>query len=575
MKWFYNLKIGTKMILGFSVVALIALGIGVMGVVNIQKIKSQDTYLYEKMTAPIGELIYIVDAFEGILGNVQDGVLATTPEQIAAAESSILKQNSTFDANLKTFQTTLVTEEANQLADEMYVLKDQFDAEVGEIFTLAKQGKQAEAINLMKNGDYETLHAKIESNYREILEIKLGISEETALSNAAIARTSTITTIIMIIIGLGVSIVLGLFITSTIKKPIQKMVDASTRMAAGDLDICIDINTKDEVGILAKAFTQMAHNMNDVMVNFNAGSEQVAIGSKQVSDSSIALSQGATEQASSIEELTASIEEINSHTKLNAQNANLANQLAESTRENALRGNAHMDQMLASMAEISHSSNNIFKIIKVIDEIAFQTNILALNAAVEAARAGEGGKGFAVVAEEVRNLAARSAKAAKETSVLIEGSIKNVEGGTKIANQTAGALVEIADSIGKVYDLVNDISIATNEQAIGVDQITQGIAQIAMVVQATSATSEETAAASEELASQAEMLRHQVTRFTLKNTGFREFGNELDEMHPDVQQLMERLKEQNRQSVEAQVRSSLKLPASKKILLSETEFGKY
>jgi len=223
MKWFYNFKIGTKLTLGFLLVALIALGIGAMGVMNIQKIKNQDTYLYEKMTAPIGELIYIVDAFQGILGDVEDGVLASTPEEIAAAESSILKRNSTFDANLKTFQTTLVTEEANQLADEMYLLKDQFDAEVGEIFTLVKQGKQAEAINLMKNGDYETTHTKIESNYRQILEIKLGIAEETALSNAAIARASTITTIIMVIIGLGVSILLGLFITATIKKPIQKM----------------------------------------------------------------------------------------------------------------------------------------------------------------------------------------------------------------------------------------------------------------------------------------------------------------------------------------------------------------
>ena len=352
------------------------------------------------------------------------------------------------------------------------------------------------------------------------------------------------------------------------------MVNASKRMADGDLDVAIDINTRDEMGDLAGAFNRMASNINEVMVNINEATEQVASGSRQVSDSSISLSQGATEQASSIEELTASIEEIASQTRLNAENAGQANQLAEDTKENANQGNNRMQQMLGSMEDISESSNNISKIIKVIDEIAFQTNILALNAAVEAAKAGQNGKGFAVVAVEVRNLAARSASAAKETTALIEGSIKKVEGGTKIANETAAALVRIVDSIEKVYGLVTNISVASNEQAIGVEQINQGIAQIANVVQATSATSEETAAASEELASQAEMLKEQVARFKLKRGGFSGVEN-YENMSPEMMRMFENMKEQNRQAVKKRNGHSSQVRAANTIILSDDEYGKY
>jgi chemotaxis methyl-accepting protein methylase len=222
------------------------------------------------------------------------------------------------------------------------------------------------------------------------------------------------------------------------------------------------------------------------------------------------------EQASSIEELTASLEEISSQTKLNADNAGTANRLADEARTDAAQGNVHMKEMLKAMEEINESSSNISKIIKVIDDIAFQTNILALNAAVEAARAGQHGKGFAVVAEEVRNLAARSADAAKETTDLIEGSIKKTEDGTKIANDTANALAKIVDEVEKVAALVNDIANASNEQAAGINQINQGIMQVSDVVQNNSATSEESAAASEELSGHANLLKEMVGKYKLK-----------------------------------------------------------
>ncbi|WP_050739177.1 methyl-accepting chemotaxis protein [Acetobacterium bakii] len=258
--------------------------------------------------------------------------------------------------------------------------------------------------------------------------------------------------------------------------------------------------------------------LSDTMTEINVAAGQVETGARQISDGGQALAQGTTEQASAIEELTASIEEVAGETKRNAINANEANERAIEVRTSAEVGNEQMEKMILAMAEINDSSNNISKIIKVIDDIAFQTNILALNAAVEAARAGQHGKGFAVVAEEVRSLAARSAEAAEETIGLIEGSIGKVKIGTKIASETAMGLKEILNEIEKVAGLVGNIAQATNDQASEIVQITKGIEQVSQVVQTNAATAEESAAASEELSIQAEMFKKMVSAFKLKGS---------------------------------------------------------
>jgi len=288
-----------------------------------------------------------------------------------------------------------------------------------------------------------------------------------------------------------------------------------SEIGRGNLNLAITADYKGDFVEIKDSLNGIIASLSEVMGNIEEASEQVSSGARQVSDGSQTLSQGSTEQASSTEELSASIAEIASQTKQNAVNANQANEFAASAKDTAVRGDSEMQEMLNSMDEINESSANISRIIKVIDDIAFQTNILALNAAVEAARAGQHGKGFAVVAEEVRSLAARSADAAKETTDLIEGSINKVQHGTKIANETASALKEIVDRVEKAADLVGNIAKASNEQANGIAQINKGIEQVSQVVQNNSATAEESAAASEELSGQAELLKEMVGRFKL------------------------------------------------------------
>ncbi|MCA1797622.1 MAG: methyl-accepting chemotaxis protein, partial [Geobacteraceae bacterium] len=236
----------------------------------------------------------------------------------------------------------------------------------------------------------------------------------------------------------------------------------------------------------------------------------------QVSDASQSLSEGATNSASSVEEISASMNQISSQTKASADNANQANQLASQAHKAADDGNQQMQQMVTAMNDINESGQNISKIIKVIDEIAFQTNLLALNAAVEAARAGQHGKGFAVVAEEVRNLAARSAKAAQETAALIEGSVEKAEHGVSIADSTSKAFTEIVAEIQKVNDLISEIAASSSEQAQGISEINEGVVRIDDVTQQNTANAEEGAASAEELSSQAAQLNELLAHFKLR-----------------------------------------------------------
>jgi methyl-accepting chemotaxis protein len=303
----------------------------------------------------------------------------------------------------------------------------------------------------------------------------------------------------------------------TLKRYVEEITHTLTAVGAGDLTPEITSDYQGDFLAIKHALNEITSGLSQTLSEINIAADQVEIGSRQISDGGQALSQGTTEQASAIEQLNASVSEVANETKQNAVNANTANELTLTVKNHAVAGNDQMQLMVGAMNDINRSSQEISKIIRVIDDIAFQTNILALNAAVEAARAGQHGKGFAVVAEEVRTLAARSAEAARETTEMIEGSIEKVDTGSKIADETAESLVEILKEIENITALVASIAQASNDQATEISQVTQGLDQVSQVVQTNSATAEESAASSQELSSQAAMLKEMVQAFKLKN----------------------------------------------------------
>ena len=307
------------------------------------------------------------------------------------------------------------------------------------------------------------------------------------------------------------------------KEEVEKLIATLQEMANGDLTTnYIAKHGEGDTLEVAKNFKEIENALNEtidsfkgLITNIDSSVNHVTGNSSQLMDTSHSLSQGATEQAASLEEMTSSMSEVASQTKRNAENANVANKLAHESREQSDRGAHEMAELLKAMNEINESSVNISKIIKVIDEIAFQTNLLALNAAVEAARAGVHGQGFAVVAEEVRNLAARSAKAAKETAEMIEGSMRTVEKGGALSKKTQDALDEIRQSATKVSDIIGEIATASNEQALGIAQINIGLNQIDKVTQQNTASAEESATSAEELSNQAKKLKKLLTQFNI------------------------------------------------------------
>lgn len=288
-------------------------------------------------------------------------------------------------------------------------------------------------------------------------------------------------------------------------------------VAYGNMRVQIEKNFIGDFVPIQKSLSFITEALNNIMSEINISSDQIATGSEQVSAGAQALAQGSTEQAGSIEQLSAHISEISGHVKQSAQDAEKANEGMKRVGTEIEESNGNMREMISSMHKISDSSSETGKIIKTIEDIAFQTNILALNAAVEAARAGDAGKGFAVVADEVRNLASKSSAAAKNTTALIENTIRQVEEGSKNANRTAESLQKVVDSIRNASDRVNSISGEALRQSESIGLVSESVSQISTIVQTNSATAEQSAAASEELSGQAQVLKSLVGKFQLKS----------------------------------------------------------
>jgi methyl-accepting chemotaxis protein len=543
MKWLNNFKIRVKLMICFIIIAFFTGIVGLIGIINMNNINKSAEQMYKGNFIPSQQL---AEMQKGILIVRSNYLLMLYERDSSKFQQRINEINELADNSNKIIESygAILEAEGERAPEEKNIyttLKDNL---------LSYRNIRSEHISLVQAGKYEEASAKIgeftkareavEDELNNLIKLNEKVAGDNSIENANQYKKQSTLMISIIMIGVAIAIGFGILASSMISKPLAKLVLAANKIAEGDLDVEITVDSKDEVGELGKAFGAMAYNMNDVLSKIRSSAELVASGSSQVSDAGVELSHGATEQASSIEELTAAMEEIAAQTRQNAQNATEASNLALTAKSDAVIGNDQMKEMLNAMEAINDSSSNIYKIIKVIDEIAFQTNILALNAAVEAARAGQHGKGFAVVAEEVRNLAARSANAAKETTAMIEGSIKKVEGGTKIANQTAIALNKIVEVVSKASTLVGEIASASNEQAIAIEQVNQAIEQVSQVVQTNSATSQESAAASEELTSQAEVLNNMVSKFKLRK--FTGSYNNTEELSPELIKLLENLK---------------------------------
>jgi methyl-accepting chemotaxis protein len=376
--------------------------------------------------------------------------------------------------------------------------------------------------------------------------------------------------LIGILCGLACILIVFVFNIFTVSRPLKKIGAIANKISTGDIgvstatEVKTGIRSHDEVGMLARALEQayiqlqgyvreirermsnlsdgdltkesvyefqgdfvlikdsindITRNLNQTLAEINSSSSQVSTGAKQVADGAQALAQGSTEQAASVQQLSSSITEIADRTKTNAETAGRTSKLSATIKESAEKGSRQMDEMIVAVKEINEASQSISKIIKTIDDIAFQTNILALNAAVEAARAGQHGKGFAVVAEEVRNLASKSAEAAKDTGDMIQNSMEKAELGSRIASETAESLNEIVVGINESTQLITEIAESSEEQSLGISQINVGIDQVAQVVQQNSATAEQSAAASEQMSGQSTVLQQLIAQFKLQDSG--------------------------------------------------------
>jgi len=516
---FSNTTVRARLLISFLLVAILGALVAAIGIYNMSKMNAQAERAYASDLLGISlvkeaniELIYIGRASRNVL-------LSTTPEQKATFKAASDKAYKTMLERLASARPLFRTEAAARLFAEVDKGVTDYEAGRTELMALADGDDSQAAVNYL----FGPLAAK--ANFIDEKLDALGANKQKAAAASAAEATSLYheartLMIVLVVCSLAAGIAIGLWITHTLTRQLggepAYAVEMAGAISRGELATVIETRAGDQRSLLF-AMEAMRASLVKIVGQVRGGTETIATASNQIAVGNMDLSSRTEEQASSLEETASSMEELTSTVKQNADNARQANSLAKSASEVAIRGGAVVSEVVDTMASINDSSRKIVDIIGVIDGIAFQTNILALNAAVEAARAGEQGRGFAVVAAEVRNLAQRSAAAAKEIKTLINDSVDKVDAGGKLVDQAGVTMEEIVQSITRVTDIMSEIAAASSEQSMGIEQVNTAIVQMDEVTQQNAALVEEAAAAASAMQEQAATLAEVVSIFKLGN----------------------------------------------------------
>jgi methyl-accepting chemotaxis protein len=501
-----NLNIKMRLITTLAVAVLLLVGIGIMGMVSLGIVKEELRTVYEDRTVPLDQLRNI-----GRL--LQENINLTTRSTMNGDVQAARRDMDEMDGNIATitriwdaYMATYLTPEEARLAEDFARTRGQFVQQgLRPAQELLRAGRFEES-RVHINTNMARLFSPVGENIEALLKLQIDVAGQEYAKATELYQSMRLYSILAIVIGVAFVLWMAWMLVRAIMVPLERAVSVANRIADGELDNRIEIERNDELGKLLGALRNMTEKLSGIVGDVRTASDAVGSSAREIASGNDDLSQRTQEQASALEESASSMEEMTSTVKQNADNARQANQLAMGARDQAEQGGQVVSKAVAAMNEINASSRKIADIISVIDEIAFQTNLLALNAAVEAARAGEQGRGFAVVAAEVRNLAQRSAGAAKEIKDLIQDSVEKVKTGSGLVDESGKTLTEIVDSVKKVTDIVAEIAAASQEQSVGIEQVNKAITQMDEVTQQNAALVEEAAAASRSMEEQARRL---------------------------------------------------------------------